>query len=464
MLNLRIFSDYYNIGLRGRLFIGSKADLIESIVAKDIDRFIIGLMIILIGLFDLFIAMDNLKSRENIPFFGFYALCVGLYTFNITNIKDLLFYAPIFWFNVYITSLALMPVGILGFVWQTFQPSHGSVLHRLWQAHIGYAMLCLGSYLLGLYAWIPCSVGYAFIYVLRLFLILETPLILWIVLRKALQRDLDARIFIFGLVAIAFTGLHDLLVAFGRIDSSRSFIQWGILVLILSLGLVRRRTYREMRNRLEVYSRELKAKAEEKEKLMKDLHDGIGGLTTNINFLAEMAQNFPSIADMKKTFSTISELSRESLTEIRSFMRSLEEKDNNWPSLIAELRSHGANMIQSHGLSYDLKMSVQEGTEQPNSLICLNLFRIYKEALTNVVKHSGAKAVNVMIAVNPEKLLLTIRDDGIGLEKTSDRGKGLSNMKARAEAIGGSLTVSSDRGTSILLDLPLPHKYPDGGI
>lgn len=456
-LSFRIFSDYSNIGLRGRLFLGAKADLIQNIIVGGIDRFIIGLLIIFVGLFDIFVAMENFKQKENIPFFGLYAVCVGLYTINITNIKDLIFYAPIFWFNVYIVSLTLMPVGVIGFIWQTFRPKSGSVLHRLWQIHIAYAILCLASYLMALSSWIPSTIGYQLVNVLRFFFIPEILFILWIVTVDAfIKENVNARIYICGLLPLAISGIHDILVGLGKIDSSHSFIHWGLLFFVLCLGLIRRRYYVDIKNRLRLYSSELEKKSKEKEKLLKDLHDGIGGVTTNISFLAEMAKETSSVTDIKKILSNISELSRESLSEIRSFMHSLDEKETNWPSMIAELRHRGGNMIESHGISCHIKTCIDENTNQPSSLLCLNLFRIYKEALTNIVKHSKAKVVNVIINVSLEKLFISIRDDGIGLEEVKKMGRGITNMKARAREIGGKLTVTHDKGTCVRLDLPLP--------
>jgi signal transduction histidine kinase len=65
----------------------------------------------------------------------------------------------------------------------------------------------------------------------------------------------------------------------------------------------------------------------EKEKILKDLHDGIGGLTSNINLLAELAQKNDDLQAVRNSLATISELSRESLSEIRSFIQSLDAKE-----------------------------------------------------------------------------------------------------------------------------------------
>ncbi len=231
------------------------------------------------------------------------------------------------------------------------------------------------------------------------------------------------------------------------------------VALAMENALLYEENIRQLKTRLI----EEKRHAAEKEKILKDLHDGIGGITTNIGLLAELGQKKPSLEEVKKTFATIAELSREGLAEIKSFMCSLDTKEGNWHTMTAELRRVGSSMLEPLGISFAFENSVHEVNEQPGSLVSLNIFRIFKEAMTNVIKHSRAKNVSVAMAVRPEGMHLSIKDDGIGLE-TKGKGRGLSNMKARADEIGGRLTIDSRDGTLVALEIPLPLKYPAGAI
>jgi len=201
----------------------------------------------------------------------------------------------------------------------------------------------------------------------------------------------------------------------------------------------------------------------EKEKILMDLHDGIGGITTNISILAELAQKTSSLPEIKKTISVISRLSREGISEIRGFMHSLDNTDLNWRTLSVELRNQGTNMVEPHAITFALETSIDETHEQPGSLLWVNLFKIYKEALTNVIKHSRARNVIAKLQIYQEKLLLLIEDDGVGLGEVR-HGRGLSNMRTRAEELGGSVTILSSSGTQVRVELPLPVKYHDQGI
>lgn len=202
----------------------------------------------------------------------------------------------------------------------------------------------------------------------------------------------------------------------------------------------------------------------EKEKILMDLHDGIGGITTNISILSELAQNVKNSANAGKLLSTISQLSREGIAEIRGFMHSLDSKDLNWRTMAAELRKQGANMVETHDIKFSIQIEVLENDEQPGSLTWVNMFKIYKEALTNVVKHSRATVVSVWFVVTDQGVRLSVHDNGVGVDGSGTGGRGLSNMKTRAKDIGGMVTVVSEQGTVVHLELPLPLKYPAGGM
>jgi signal transduction histidine kinase len=199
----------------------------------------------------------------------------------------------------------------------------------------------------------------------------------------------------------------------------------------------------------------------EKEKMLMDLHDGIGGITTNISILSELGQSATDIESIKKALATISRLARDGVSEIRSFMQSLDSRELNWRALASELRNLGTTMVEPHGISFAAEISVDDVPDQPGSLLWIDLIRIYKEALTNVIKHSHAHSVGISLKVASTGLMLIVRDDGIGWNEAPDNGRGLPNMKKRAQEVGGTVTVSaSETGAEVKLEIPLPLKLP----
>jgi signal transduction histidine kinase len=193
------------------------------------------------------------------------------------------------------------------------------------------------------------------------------------------------------------------------------------------------------------------------QKVLMDIHDGIGGITTNIYLLSEIAQKAAEHEDAKKAVATISSLSREGMGEIRSLMYSLDREDMTWHSLSAEIRNQGMKMVEPHAIAFEMTSEITEVVSRPGSLLCLSLFRIYRETLMNVIKHSRAKKVSVGLRVSRQQLLLAVRDDGVGFDEQSisGKGRGIASMKARAAEIGGTFTITSDRGARVTVELPL---------
>jgi PAS domain S-box-containing protein len=202
--------------------------------------------------------------------------------------------------------------------------------------------------------------------------------------------------------------------------------------------------------------RERERMVAEKEKILKDLHDGIGGLTSNINLLAELAQKNNDLQSVRNSLATISDLSRESLSEIRSFIQSLDAKELSWQAIAAEFRSLGNTIVVPHGIAFSLDARLGEQADGPNSTISMNLFRIYKESLANIIKHAKASAVDVSFIIERDRVVLDIRDNGIGLDSRHASGRGLQNMKSRTKDMNGSLAVTADNGTRVRLELPIP--------
>jgi len=91
-----------------------------------------------------------------------------------------------------------------------------------------------------------------------------------------------------------------------------------------------------------------------------------------------------------------------------------------------------------------------------------HLFRIAQEALTNVARHSGAKHVWMLLAQNPVEVRLAIRDDGRGLPAASANGvavngMGMIGMRARARSTGGDVTVRSNPGAGVEVEVRIPE-------
>ena len=214
------------------------------------------------------------------------------------------------------------------------------------------------------------------------------------------------------------------------------------------------------------------ARLREREAMVQDLHDGLGGLASNIALLAGMAQR-DTATDPRRTFGTIEQLATESLSEIRGFMSSLDTQDADWDALIADLRADASRRLEPHGVQLEMTSTVERATPPPDPLLRLNLTRLCQEALNNVVKHAGATRVSLALDVSPQRLSLTIADDGRGLPDdaattrsppSGARSRGLGIMRRRAQQLGGTLRWERSDGTTVRLSVPLPLLSPSPGM
>ena len=241
----------------------------------------------------------------------------------------------------------------------------------------------------------------------------------------------------------------------GRFYSSRD-------LMVLKALLVQAKALYENAILYEEHIREYNARlleeqrhADEKETILKDLHDGIGGMVSNIHLLAESALTSSSPADSMRALVTISALSKEGLFELSSFLQSLDASEATLRALIAEIHHMGSTMLGPHHISYSAENVGADGDARPGTLFYLNVLRICREALTNVIKHSMARSVTVRTSLIDSIFTLTVEDDGVGLTEKRSRGRGMKNMETRARDIGGILTISSGHGVCVRLQVPV---------
>ncbi len=209
----------------------------------------------------------------------------------------------------------------------------------------------------------------------------------------------------------------------------------------------------QARRALDERAAEQQARLRERELLLQDLHDGLGGMATNIGLLVGLAQKEQNLSAMQLRLATIGELAEASLAEIRGFMYSLDDCDADWSAIAGDLRAYGRKLVEPHGLAFEMQTSTSSLAAQPDSLTRLNLMRIYQEALTNIVKHAQACRVSVRLDVTPHELQLSVQDDGVGLPPQHDgdaaTSRGLGNLHHRAQRLGGRVVIEPGAGAAV---------------
>jgi len=190
--------------------------------------------------------------------------------------------------------------------------------------------------------------------------------------------------------------------------------------------------------------------AKERERIMRDMHDGIGGQLVSI---------VASLQDKKDPlFNQIKGRVQQSLTDLRFVIDSLDPLLNDIPTLLGMMRPRLAEQLATANIT--LKWDVNELPElkEMSPRRSLHIMRIVQEATANVIKHANAKRVIVSTKTNQSSTLMYIDiiDDGRGITTINSMGRGIENMKYRAQQINAEISTDSEKqGTKVRLTIPV---------
>lgn len=460
---LRVRSDGQAALVRGTPFYGERAEHLAWTLRRDVPRLACGFVIILIGLAGAFVVAR--RGDWKVPFaFGAWTVSLGAYVIFYTHVKDLLFDAPRAWFSLWLVALPTIPIAGLVFVDGMFGSGPRGWLARLLRVQLAYTagLVFVDAICIWLYADRPRLAVDLFTIAMHGLRLLYGVVIvsgLVVVARRAREGSVEARIFLGGLTVHGTFAVNDLLAAFGVASLSwRSVTYLGSLGLTIALALILHRRYTAALARAAAFESEVLVREREKERFLRDLHDGVGGLTSNIRVLAELGQRSDERA--QRSLSTIAELSSKSLAELRAFVHALDDTSTTWETLAAELRRFGAQVTSAADTEF--AMTTEIATKHPlRGLLSIHILRLFQESLTNALKHR-ARRVTVSLSADAESAELTVQSEGDSKEGPTreglDLGRGLANMRARADEVGGTLTIDHGPPMVVRLRVPLPMK------
>jgi signal transduction histidine kinase len=184
------------------------------------------------------------------------------------------------------------------------------------------------------------------------------------------------------------------------------------------------------------------AREEERRRLRRDLHDGIGPALAGLTLKAETAVALlPEGAERaSRILHELSEQIRATVTDVRRIVEGLRPPALDELGLENACRQAVARLTRNGDLA--VTVTVAELPSLPAATE-VAVFHIVLEAVTNVVRHAGASNCEIALAYPQPNLVITIVDDGIGLPKLPTAGNGLATMRERAEELGGTLTIES---------------------
>jgi signal transduction histidine kinase len=202
------------------------------------------------------------------------------------------------------------------------------------------------------------------------------------------------------------------------------------------------------------------AQEEERQRIARDLHDGVGPALASMNLrlrtLGKLLNRDPSLAVAQ--IEELADLAQANVRDIRRLIYDLRPAALDELGLVPALRDHLDRCQREHGLI--VEFSADDGNRLPAPLETA-LFRIVQEAVNNVVRHARARHVRVTLSRSPHCTVLRVADDGQGFDpkdRLSSEHLGLWSIRERVRQFGGSFDLHSAPGQGTVLDLKMPSE------
>jgi signal transduction histidine kinase len=198
------------------------------------------------------------------------------------------------------------------------------------------------------------------------------------------------------------------------------------------------------------------AREEERRRLRRDLHDGLGPTLASMTLKLDAArllliQNPSGVAPL---LVELKAQMQETIGDIRRLVYDLRPPALDELGLVSALREQATQFSQLDGLQVSIEMP--DRLPPLSAATEVALYRIVLEALTNIARHAQAHMCCIRLDI-ADALSLEVRDDGVGLPSNHQTGVGIASMRERAAELGGTCLIESGvtGGTHVLVHLPL---------
>lgn len=198
------------------------------------------------------------------------------------------------------------------------------------------------------------------------------------------------------------------------------------------------------------------AQEEERRRLRRDLHDGVGptlaSLSQRIDTAAELVDSDPEKS--KQLLKDLKGQVKESVAEIRRLVYALRPPVLDEFGLVSAIREHTAQYSGPNGMQ--VTFDVTEPLPSLPAAVEVAAYRIVLEAFTNLVRHAQATTCRIQIKIENQTLLLEVSDNGKGLPKGNRAGVGFTSMRERAEELGGECVMENNSAGGVTVRARLP--------
>jgi signal transduction histidine kinase len=190
---------------------------------------------------------------------------------------------------------------------------------------------------------------------------------------------------------------------------------------------------------------------EERRRLRRDLHDGLGPRLTGVAYAADAARNVLD-RDPARTAELLAGVraeAGEAILEVRRLVDGLRPPSLDQVGLEQTLRQHARHVLRADGTPMTVELSINAPLPALGAAVEVTAYRIVVEALTNAARHSGGDSATVTLCVDAGALAIEVQDNG-PLAAAWSPGVGLTSMRERAEMLGGTVTTNAGAGGGVV--------------
>jgi two-component sensor histidine kinase len=194
----------------------------------------------------------------------------------------------------------------------------------------------------------------------------------------------------------------------------------------------------------------------ERQRISAEMHDDIGAGLSGIKLMTEMAKkkskDEDSVSEMDKIYQSVGDVS----AKMKEVIWSLNTENDSLSSLVSYLQKQARMTMENYPGKFTITLPDKIPDIQINGEARRHIYLIVKEALHNIIKHSGADKVEVVISCD-DKLRIIVSDNGKGMstDENSSGGNGMKNMRQRMQQLGGAFFIKDKEGLTLTFEIPL---------
>jgi signal transduction histidine kinase len=273
------------------------------------------------------------------------------------------------------------------------------------------------------------------------------PILLAAILLR--RKDPDARYLLAAACLVAlglgYDTLHSL--GFGRpLDA----LGWTSAFFLCSAAVLANIRSVRAQSRAEALARALEDHVLERQRLSRELHDGIGGHLSSAILLAETLARDPA-----RRLPLLGEVLGQCMEELRNLLWIVQESGGSLPELALQLRETLQKRLRPHGLALAFSSELEGPPVHLSRTVRYHLLRILQEWTTNTLKHAAAGEIRVGLREREGQLILSYADDGRG-PGAAAAGHGMANIRHRCAEIGARLELGDPAAPGFQATLSLP--------